>query len=296
MWAPAKLAAVEVSLLFSESSALHSGHIWNDNASCLPAVVPTAHWCRAPMLPWPALPFHHSQAGTLYDATGGVCRRLQLSFLPHSLCLAAGSGKVWGVEQEGPGCPEEWLLTELSGFGMAGIWVTQGRQAQRDCTSQGGRVSLDLHQCSRPGWGQNPWCRCEEVVRRNVQNYSRSRRRRHCLHCRIKWSCFHLDQTVDWWVMQGWDEEGTVCRKTEILLKSTWEATLQLTNISAFNSDINNSAVLVLFKMSAIGSLYIYSPDLYGNTSCGQISALNTAAEVIKSLSPSVLRGPEITT
>lgn len=39
-----------------------------------------------------------------------------------------------------------------------------------------------------------------------------------------------------------------------------------------------------------------YSPDLYGNTSCGQISALNIAAEVIEFLSPSVLRGPEIRT
>lgn len=172
------------------------------------------------MLPWPALPFHHSLAGTLYDATGGVCRRLQLSFPPRSLCLAAGSGKVWGAEQEGPGCPEEWLLMELSGFGMAGIWATQGHQAQRDCTWQGGRVSLDLRQCSRPGWGQNPWCLCEEVVQRNVQNYSRSRRRRRCLRCRTKWSYFHLDQTADWWVMQGWDEEGTVWRKKEIALKS----------------------------------------------------------------------------
>lgn len=81
-------------------------------------------------------------------------------------------------------------------------------------------MSLDLRQCSRPGWGQNPWCLCEEVVQRNVQNYSRSRRRRRCLRCRTKWSYFHLDQTADWWVMQGWDEEGTVWRKKEIALKS----------------------------------------------------------------------------
>lgn len=81
-------------------------------------------------------------------------------------------------------------------------------------------MSLDLRQCSRPGWGQNPWCLCEEVVQRNVQNYSRSRRRRRCLHCQTKWSYFHLDQTADWWVMQGWDEEGTVWRKKEIALKS----------------------------------------------------------------------------
>lgn len=95
--------------------------------------------------------------------------------------------------------------------------------------------------------------------------------------------------------MQGWDEEGTVWRKKRNCIKIN-EATPQLVNISAFDSDVNNGAVLAVFKMSAIDSLYIYSPDWHGSTSCGHISALNTAAEVIKSLSPSVLRGPEIRT
>lgn len=80
-------------------------------------------------------------------------------------------------------------------------------------------MSLDLRQCSRPGWGQNPWCLCEEVVQRNVQNYSRSRRRRRCLRCRTKWSYFHLDQTADWWVMQGWDEEGTCATFVQAVLE-----------------------------------------------------------------------------
>lgn len=199
-----KLAAVEnqfavlrvlISLLCSQT--------WNDDASCLPGVVPTAHRCRAPMLPWPAPPSHHLLVGTLYDAMGGVCHHLQLLSPPRSPCLAAGSGKVWGVAQGGPWCPEEWLQMEQSGFGMAGISATLGHQAQRDCTWQGGRVSLDLRQCSRPGWGRNPWCLCEEVVQMNVQNCSRLRKRHHCWHCRIKWNYFHLDQTVDWWVMQG---------------------------------------------------------------------------------------------